>query len=107
MRGNPPIGRNDAMKITTQEVGYVAHLARLDLSEDEKGTLTSQLNNILMYMDILNGVDTEGTQPMTHAISLGNVFRDDAEEKSIGVEMALANAPEGDMGFFGVPKIIE
>lgn len=95
------------MKITTQEVGYVAHLARLDFSEDEKGTLTSQLNSILMYMDILNGVDTKGIEPMTHAISLDNVMRDDAEEKSIGVEMALANAPEGEMGFFGVPKIIE
>ncbi|MBW2674153.1 MAG: Asp-tRNA(Asn)/Glu-tRNA(Gln) amidotransferase subunit GatC [Deltaproteobacteria bacterium] len=95
------------MKITAQEVGYVAHLARLDLSENEKGTLTSQLNDILMYMDILNGVDTEGTRPMTHAISLDNVFRDDAEKESVGVEMALANAPEGDMGFFGVPKIIE
>jgi len=95
------------MKITTQEVGYVAHLARLDLSEDEKDKLTSQLNNILMYMDILNRVDTEGIQPMTHAISLDNVLRDDAEKKSIGVEMALANAPEGEMGFFGVPKIIE
>ena len=95
------------MKITTQEVGYVAHLARLDLSEDEKDKLTSQLNNILMYMDILNRVDTEGIQPMTHAISLDNVLRDDAEKKSIGVEMALANAPKGEMGFFGVPKIIE
>jgi len=95
------------VKITAQEVGYVAHLARLDLSENEKGTLTSQLNDILMYMDILNGVDTEGTRPMTHAISLDNVFRDDAEKESVGVEMALANAPEGDMGFFGVPKIIE
>ncbi len=95
------------MKITTQEVGYVAHLARLDLSEDEKGTLTSQLNNILLYMDILNRVDTEGIAPMTHAISLGNVLRDDADKKSIGVEIALANAPEGEMGFFAVPKIIE
>ncbi len=95
------------MKITTQEVGYVAHLARLDLSEDEKRTLTPQLNNILMYMDILNGVDTEGIAPMTHAISLNNVFRDDTEKTSIGVEIALSNAPDGDMGFFGVPKIIE
>ena len=95
------------MKITTQEVGYVAHLARLDLSEDEKSTLTSQLNNILMYMDILNGVDTEGIAPMTHAISLDNVLRDDTEKKSIGVEVALANAPDGNMGFFGVPRVIE
>lgn len=95
------------MKITTQEVGYVAHLARLDLSEDEKSTLTSQLNNILMYMDILNGVDTEGIAPMTHAISLDNVLRDDTEKKSIGVGIALANAPDGNMGFFGVPRVIE
>ncbi len=95
------------MKISTQEAGYVAHLARLELSEEEKETLTSQLNNILLYMDILNGVDTEGIKPMTHAISLTNVLRDDDEKASIGVEMALANAPEGNMGFFGVPKIIE
>ncbi len=90
-----------------QEVGYVAHLARLDLGEDEKETFTSQLNNILLYMEILNGVDTEGIKPMTHAIAQANVFRDDEERKSIGVETALANAPDGEMGFFGVPRIIE
>ena len=95
------------MKITVQEVGYVAHLARLDMDEDEKETFTSQLNNILQYMEILNGVDTEGVKPMTHAISQSNVFREDEEGKSIGVERALANAPDGDMGFFGVPRIIE
>jgi len=95
------------LKITSKEVGYVAHLARLDLSEDEKAKMTSQLNDILMYMDILNRVDTAGIEPMTHATSMGNVFRDDEEKKSIGVETALANAPEGEMGFFGVPKIIE
>ncbi len=95
------------MKITTQEMGYVAHLARLDIDEAEKETFTSQLNNILQYMEILNGVDTEGVSPMTHAISQSNVFREDEEEKSIGVERALANAPDGDMGFFGVPRIIE
>ncbi|MEA2014679.1 MAG: Asp-tRNA(Asn)/Glu-tRNA(Gln) amidotransferase subunit GatC [Thermodesulfobacteriota bacterium] len=95
------------MKITTQEVGYVAHLARLDLSKDEESTLTSQINNILTYMDILNGVNTEGIAPMTHAISLDNVFRDDTKKKSTGTEIALANAPDGNMGLFGVPKVIE
>jgi len=95
------------VKITAEEVGYVAHLARLDIGEDEKEVFTSQLNNILQYMEILNGVDTEGVQPMTHAISQSNVFREDEGKKSIGVERALANAPDGDMGFFGVPRIIE
>ncbi len=95
------------MKITAQEVGYVAHLARLDLGEEEKETFTSQLNSILLYMEILNGVDTEGVRPMTHAISQTNVLRDDVKRPSIGVEQALANAPDGGMGFFEVPKIIE
>lgn len=95
------------MKITTQEVGYVAHLARLDLGEEEQETFTSQLNDILRYMEILNGVYTEGIEPMTHAISQSNVLRDDAKRESIGVDQALANAPDGEMGFFGVPRIIE
>jgi aspartyl-tRNA(Asn)/glutamyl-tRNA(Gln) amidotransferase subunit C len=95
------------VKITTEEVGYVAHLARLDIDENEKETFTSQLNDILQYMEILNGVDTEEVSPMTHAISQSNVFREDEEKESIGVERALANAPDGDMGFFGVPRIIE
>ncbi len=95
------------MKITKKEVGYVAHLARLDFSEDEKGKLTSQLNTILVYMDILNRIDTAGIQPVTHAISLDNVLRDDTEKKSIGAEIALASAPDGNMGFFGVPRVIE
>jgi len=95
------------VKITKEEVRHVAHLARMNFSEDEEGKLTSQLNSILMYMDILNGVDTAGIQPMTHAISLGNVFRDDTEKKSLGVKIALAGAPDGEMGFFGVPRVIE
>ncbi|MBW2545427.1 MAG: Asp-tRNA(Asn)/Glu-tRNA(Gln) amidotransferase subunit GatC [Deltaproteobacteria bacterium] len=95
------------MKITKKEVGYIAHLARLDFSEDEKGKLTSQLNTILMYMDMLNRVDTARIQPATHAVSLDNVFRDDIEKKSTGVEIALANAPDGTMGLFGVPRVID
>jgi len=95
------------LKITKKEIGYVAHLARMDFSEDEKGKFTSQINTILMYMDILNRIDTAGIQPVTHAISLNNVLRDDTEKKSIGTEIALANAPDGNMGLFGVPKVIE
>jgi len=95
------------LKITKEEVRHVAHLARLNFSEGEEEKFTSQLNTILMYVDILNEVDTAGIQPMTHAISLGNVFRDDTEKKSLGVEIALEGAPDGKMGFFGVPKVIE
>ena len=95
------------MKITTQEVGYIAHLARLDFSESEKGKLTTQLNTILMYMEMLNRIDTTRVKPATHAVSLDNVFREDTEKKSTGVKIALADAPDGTMGLFGVPRVIE
>jgi len=95
------------VKITKEEVRHVAHLARLKFSEDEEREFTSQLNTMLTYMDILSRVDTAGIKPMTHAISLDNVFRDDTEKKSTGAEIALANAPDGNMGLFGVPKVIE
>ena len=56
------------MKITKEEVEYVAHLARLDFTEEEKVKFTSQLNDILMYMDKLNEADTAGIEAMSHAI---------------------------------------
>jgi len=95
------------LKITKEEVEYVAHLARLDFSEAEKVKFTSQLNNILMYMDKLNEVNTTGIEPMSHAIALQNAFRNDAVEESLGLELALSNAPEARGPFFRVPKVIE
>ncbi|MEA3470094.1 MAG: Asp-tRNA(Asn)/Glu-tRNA(Gln) amidotransferase subunit GatC [Thermodesulfobacteriota bacterium] len=95
------------MKISKEEVGHVAHLARLNFSEEEKGKYTSQLNEILMYMDILNRIDTTDVAPMTHAISLINAFRDDVKTESLGTERTLANAPEESGDFFKVPKVID
>ncbi|MBN2178880.1 MAG: Asp-tRNA(Asn)/Glu-tRNA(Gln) amidotransferase subunit GatC [Deltaproteobacteria bacterium] len=95
------------MKISKEEVGHVAHLARLNFSEEEKETYTSQLNEILMYMDILNKIDTSDVAPMTHAISLTNALRDDVKRKSLGTDRALANAPEEAGDFFKVPRVID
>lgn len=95
------------MKITKSEVEYVAHLARLDFKEEEKETLTVQLNSILTYMDKLNEVDTTGLEPVSHAIALKNAFRDDIVEDSLAPELSLANAPDVRGPFFRVPKVIE
>jgi aspartyl-tRNA(Asn)/glutamyl-tRNA(Gln) amidotransferase subunit C len=95
------------MKIGKDEVAYVAHLARLVFGDEEQGRLTSQLNDILLYMDSLNEVDTAGVAPLTHAIAQKNAFREDAVGDSLPVETSLANAPEGRGGFFVVPKVIE
>jgi len=95
------------LKITREGVDYVAHLARLNLREDEKDKFTTQLNDIFLYMEMLNKVDTSGVEAMTHAISLNNAFRDDVVKDSIGNERALANAPDEMGNCFRVPKVIE
>lgn len=97
----------EKIKITQDEVTYVAHLARLEFGEEEKERFTSQLNDILRYMDKLGEVDTTGVEPMTHAIAQTNAFREDAVVASLPVELSVANAPESRGGCFQVPKVIE
>ena len=93
--------------ISSQQVEYVAHLARLKISDQEKDKFTSQLNDILLYIDKLNELDTKGVEPMSHAIAVTNSFRQDEILDSIGTEKSLANAPDTRGEFFRVPKVIE
>ncbi len=94
------------MKITKEEVVYVAHLARLDLDADAIEKFAGQIDEILGYIEKLNQVDTRDVQPTSHAISLTNAFRDDEERKHLDRDRALANAPEKEEGSFVVPKVV-
>jgi aspartyl-tRNA(Asn)/glutamyl-tRNA(Gln) amidotransferase subunit C len=95
------------VKITKDEVEHVAHLARLEFTEEEKDRFTFQLNNILTYIDMLNRIDTADVEPVSHAIALNNAFREDCVGKSLSHEQSLANAPEAWEPFFKVPRVIE
>lgn len=95
------------MKLSSQEVEYVAHLARLEITDKEKDKFTAQLNDILLYIDKLNELDTKGVEPMSHAIGVTNAFREDNIVDSIGTEKSLANAPNARGEFFRVPKVID
>lgn len=95
------------MKISSREVEYVANLARLEVTEKETEKFTAQLNDILLYIDKLNELDTKGVEPMSHAIALTNAFREDTVVNSIGTEQTLANAPDARGEFFRVPKVID
>jgi aspartyl-tRNA(Asn)/glutamyl-tRNA(Gln) amidotransferase subunit C len=95
------------MKITRAEVEHVARLARLELSDEEKETFTGQMDAILAYVEKLNALDTSGIFPTAHAVPMENAFRDDETTPSIGIENALANAPDRVGSFFRVPKVIE
>jgi len=96
-----------AMKITRKEVEHVALLARLKLDEAEITTFTGQMDAILAYADKLNELDTTAIVPTAHAVPMENAFRPDEVRPAIGVENALANAPDRVEGFFRVPKVIE
>lgn len=93
--------------ISSKEVEYVAHLARLEISAQEMDKFTSQLNDILLYIDKLNELDTAGVEPMSHAIAVTNSFREDKILDSIGTKTTLANAPDARGEFFRVPKVID
>ena len=95
------------MKISSKEVEYVAHLARLEITEEEKEKFTAQLNDILLYIDKLNELETKGVEPMSHAIAVTNAFREDKIKDSIGTNNSLVNAPDARGEFFRVPKVID
>ncbi len=94
------------MKITLEEVQYVARLARLQLSETEAEAMTGQLDRILSYIDKLNELDTSAIAPTTHAIAMVNAFREDELLASLPRAEALANGPQQNGEAFVVPKII-
>ncbi|MDJ0988120.1 MAG: Asp-tRNA(Asn)/Glu-tRNA(Gln) amidotransferase subunit GatC [Desulfobacterales bacterium] len=95
------------MKMTKEEVLYVARLARLDLDAESIDMFAAQIDEILGYIEKLNQVDTEGIKATSHAISLTNAFRDDEQRPHLDREQVLANAPEKEEGCFVVPKIID
>ncbi len=94
-------------KITVKDVEYVADLAQLTLDEATKQRVVGELNDILSYMDKLNELDTEGIEPMMHAIPMVNVFREDVVGESLDREAALMNAPKTDGEYFLVPRILD
>ena len=95
------------MKIEEKEVEYVAHLARLEFQPEETEKFTSQLNDILLYMEKLNEVDTTGVQPVSHAITVTNAMREDIVKESLNRDISVANAPETSGGCFLVPRVVE
>ncbi len=84
----------------------MAHLARLNLGEEELVKLTGQLDTILSYVDKLSALETDGVAPTTHAHNAVNAFREDKVLPSLSREDALANAPEENGEMFKVPRII-
>jgi aspartyl-tRNA(Asn)/glutamyl-tRNA(Gln) amidotransferase subunit C len=107
------------MKVTEKDVAYVADLANLDLTPEERSRMERDLNSILSHVDSLNKLDTSNVPPMAQVSDryggqgserFAFASREDVREglrKSLAHEVAVANAPDSDGTFFEVPKVIE
>ena len=111
------------MKVTAKDVSYVAELANLELTDEERNSMLRDLNSTLEYIDRLNELDTSDVAPMAQVSDRYGVekskqgserfvyaSREDVLEglrKSLPHKEALANAPDADENYFRVPKVIE
>ena len=94
-------------EITKETVKYVAGLAQLTLDEATEERLVGELGAILGYIEQLNELDTEGVEPMMHALDVTNVLRDDTVINEMDRDAALKNAPATDGEYFLVPRILD
>lgn len=95
------------MKISKDEIEKIAHLARLEIDDQLKDTLSEQLSHILDYIDTLKDVDVQGVTPASGAAFMNNVLREDKAQDSPGPGVTLANAPERDEDFYTVPRVVK
>lgn len=93
-------------KITPDVVRHIGKLSRIELTDDEVATFTSQFGDIIEYIDKLQELDTENVEPMAHAVELTNVLAEDVPHESLTTDQALANAPAREGDFFKVPRIL-
>jgi aspartyl-tRNA(Asn)/glutamyl-tRNA(Gln) amidotransferase subunit C len=94
------------LSITVKKVNYLANLAKLELSGEEKKRFQRELDKIIDYIDQLKELDSTYVPPASHVIAPGSVIREDKVFPSLTQDQALANAFQKRDGFFRVPKVI-
>lgn len=94
------------MRLSREEVEYVASLARLGLSGDEVSRMQDQLSSILEHIAVLDRLETAAIPPTAHVVSLTNVMRPDVVTVSLPRDAVLANAPRQRDGFFEVHAVL-
>lgn len=95
------------MQITPDLIKYLESLARITLTEEQEKKVGTELQDILTYIDMLNELDTDGVEAMSHCFPVTNVMRDDVVEPSMTSDEITANAPESQDGSFVVPKTVD
>ncbi|AMV32405.1 Glutamyl-tRNA(Gln) amidotransferase subunit C [Pirellula sp. SH-Sr6A] len=94
------------MSLTIDDVRRVANLARLEFNEAELAEITAQLSKVVTLVDELAAANTDGVDPMVHAIELANILAADRPKPSVTRAEALQNAPSADDECFRVPAVL-
>ena len=92
--------------IKAEDIEYVAKLAKLKLSEEEKATLLNQMGDIVEFANKISSLDTDGVNPTNHILDVKNVFREDEVVTSYTRDEILKNAPAKEAGCIVVPNVI-
>ena len=95
------------MAVDKDTVAHIARLARIRISDDQRGALAGELSDILGWIEQLGEVETEGVEPMTSVVAMKPPMRQDKVTDGDRVDEIVQNAPEGVHGFFTVPKVVE
>ena len=99
------------MSLSSQDIGRIAHLARLQLSAEESGRMLTQINGFFDIVEQMRAIDTRGIEPLAHPVAaiqaIALRLRDDQATEVIDREANMRNAPAREAGLFLVPKVIE
>ena len=99
------------MALTSQDIGRIAHLARLELSPHESERMLTQLNGFFDIVEKMRAVDTRGIEPLAHPVAtiqdIALRLRDDVASEPDQREANQKSAPAVERGLFLVPKVIE
>ena len=94
------------MQVDNELVSHLAHLAKLNVAPEKMDKLVTDMQDLVVFVEQLNALDTSGTNPLMHMGDAVNVLRADEVGGSISRENALLNAPDTDGVFFKVPQVI-
>lgn len=95
------------MKVDKATLHKIAHLARLEIKEEDEDRIMADMSKIITWVEKLGELDTEGVEPLTSMSHEVNAFREDEVKPHLEHERALKNAPKKDSDYFRVPKVLE
>ena len=93
-----------SMSISLEQIKHLAHLSRLEFSEDELKEMQGDMGKILEFVAQIDALDLEGVEPLTQMSESTDIMREDEAKGMLPKEEALKNAPDANSDYFRVPK---